>query len=84
VTDTLPTSTSSEVIGSITLKLFDHLAPVTTQRFRELASGIHGYGYTGTSFHRIIPECVIQGGIVTLTDDNGDHLLYEELFAGKI
>jgi peptidylprolyl isomerase len=66
------------------LKLFDHLAPVTAQRFRELASGIHGYGYTGTDFHRIIPGCVIQGGIVTLTDNNGNQLLYENPFAGKI
>jgi cyclophilin family peptidyl-prolyl cis-trans isomerase len=66
------------------LNLFDDVAPITAQKFRELASSMHGFGYKDTILHRIIPNCVIQGGIITLTDDDGNHILYEDLFKGQL
>ena len=72
-----------EHVGEIKFKLFDNTAPLTAQRFRQLASGVGGFGYTGTSLHRIIPDCIIQGGIVLSTDAEGNRLLYEETFAGQ-
>jgi hypothetical protein len=45
----------SKPIGRITFKLFDDIVPKTAQNFRELASGQHGFGYQGSSFHRVIP-----------------------------
>jgi len=72
-----------EYIGEIRFKLFDNTAPYTTQKFRQLASGVGGFSYTGTNLHRIIPDCIIQGGIIMCTDAEGNRLLYEETFAGQ-
>lgn len=78
-----PSGTSSKVIGTITVNLFDDVAPIASHTFRELASGVHGYGYKGTNLHRILPNCVIQGGIITLVDADGRHILYENSLRGK-
>jgi cyclophilin family peptidyl-prolyl cis-trans isomerase len=47
--------------GRIVFKLFDDVVPTTTKNFRELATGQHGFGYAGSTFHRIIPNvsCVV-------------------------
>src|SRR2546423_894303 len=45
--------------GDITLELDPHLAPSTVNNFVTLAR--EGY-YNGLTFHRVVPEFVIQGG----------------------
>lgn len=45
--------------GPIRLRLFDQVAPVTVANFANLAQ--HGF-YDGLSFHRVIPDFMIQGG----------------------
>jgi len=45
--------------GSITLELYPEQAPVTTANFLEYVDS--GY-YSGTIFHRVIPNFMIQGG----------------------
>lgn len=45
--------------GTIRLRLFDQLAPVTVANFANLAR--HGF-YDGLNFHRVIPDFMIQGG----------------------
>ncbi len=45
--------------GTITVELFPHKAPRTVENFLELAAAEF---YDGTTFHRVIPGFVIQGG----------------------
>ena len=45
--------------GPIRLRLFDTLAPVTVANFANLVR--HGF-YDGLSFHRVIPDFMVQGG----------------------
>ena len=45
--------------GAVTLRLLPDVAPVTVARFAALAS--QGY-YDGLTFHRVLPNFVVQGG----------------------
>jgi Cyclophilin type peptidyl-prolyl cis-trans isomerase/CLD len=47
---------NSKPAGRIVFRLFDEVVPRTAQNFRELATGQHGFGYTESCFHRIIPD----------------------------
>jgi len=63
---------SKEVLGSIMIKLYDDINPLTCQNFQELATGQHGYGYEGTLFNHVIPGCLIQAGhVVTPSGHRG-------------
>ncbi|KAI0283470.1 cyclophilin-like domain-containing protein, partial [Russula brevipes] len=73
-------SINSNPAGRIVFRLFDDVAPRTAQNFRELATGQHGFGYSGTYFHRIIPWFMIQGGDFTERDGTGSHSIYGEEF----
>ena len=54
-----PTATISTRFGDIHLELFADLAPQHVQNFLDLAR--KGF-YDGTTFHRVIPGFMIQGG----------------------
>lgn len=45
--------------GNVTLSLLTGVAPVTIARFVELAA--RGY-YNGLTFHRVLPNVMVQGG----------------------
>src|SRR5690349_14527821 len=45
--------------GTIVIKLYDESSPVAATNFMDLASA--GF-YDGTTFHRLVPGFVIQGG----------------------
>ena len=81
--DVIELEDRTETLGTIYISLFDNEVPNTAQIFCDLATGVHGYGYLNSNFHRIIPKCVIQGGIVTIEDEIAGELIYTSTIQGK-
>lgn len=44
---------NQEYAGRIVYKLYDDITPKTSRNFRELATGINGFGYANSIFHRV-------------------------------
>jgi peptidyl-prolyl cis-trans isomerase B (cyclophilin B) len=61
--------------GEITFELYDEDAPKTVDNFRTLAE--KGY-YDGLTFHRIIPDFMIQGGCPHGTGTGGPGYEFED------
>jgi peptidyl-prolyl cis-trans isomerase B (cyclophilin B) len=63
--------------GAIEIELFDGDAPKTVENFRKLAGD--GF-YEGVTFHRVIPDFMIQGGDPTGTGSGGPGYTFEDEF----
>jgi cyclophilin family peptidyl-prolyl cis-trans isomerase len=61
--------------GAIELELHDDDAPKTVENFRKLAGD--GF-YEGVTFHRVIPDFMIQGGDPTGTGSGGPGYTFED------
>jgi peptidyl-prolyl cis-trans isomerase B (cyclophilin B) len=73
----MSTATLHTTAGPVEVEFFDEDAPKTVENFRKLSGD--GF-YDGLTFHRVIPDFMIQGGCPQGTGTGGPGYTFEDEF----